>query len=193
MSGRFTIEPTPLAGVFTVARRPRCDDRGFLERLFCEHDLAPLLPPGRRIVQVNRSLTRGAGTVRGMHFQRPPHAELKVVTCLRGSVFDVAVDVRADSPTRLMWHGVVLSADRHEALVIPEGFAHGFQTLTTDCELLYFHTAAWSPDAEAGLNPLDPAVGIRWPQPITGLSDRDRRHPLLATTDEACPVRQEAA
>lgn len=193
MSGRFTIGATPLAGLVTLARQPRCDDRGYLERLFCEQELAAVLPPGRRIVQVNRSLTRVAGTVRGMHFQRPPHAELKVVTCLRGAVFDVAVDVRPDSPTRLGWHGVVLAADRHDALLIPEGFAHGFQTLTTDCELLYFHTAAWSPGAEAALNPLDPVVGIRWPQPITGLSDRDRGHPFLAAVADAAPMHQEAA
>lgn len=134
-----------------------------------------------------------AGTVRGMHFQRPPHAEVKIVTCLRGAVFDVAVDLRPESPTWLEWHGVVLSADAHDALVIPEGFAHGFQTLSADCELLYFHTAAWSAEAEAALHPLDPTLGIRWPKPVASLSDRDRSHPFLGTASAPLPARQEAA
>ena len=193
MSDRFTIRPTPLAGLVTLARHPRRDERGFLERLFCEQDLDAVLPPGRRIVQANRTLTRTAGTVRGMHFQKPPHAEVKIIICLRGAVFDVAVDVRPDSPTRLEWHGVVLSADAHNALVIPEGFAHGFQTLSADCELLYFHTAAWSAEAEAALHPLDPTLGIRWPLPIASLSDRDRSHPLLGTASAPLSLRQEAA
>lgn len=193
MSDRFTIRPTPLAGLVTLARHPRRDERGFLERLFCEQDLAAALPPGRRIVQANRTLTRVAGTVRGMHFQKPPHAEVKIITCLRGAVFDVAVDIRPDSPTWLQWHGVVLSADAHDALVIPEGFAHGFQTLSADCELLYFHTASWSAEAEAALHPLDPAVGIRWPQPIASLSDRDRSHPFMGTASSPLSLRQEAA
>jgi len=190
---RFTIEPTPLDGLVVVTRHPRRDERGSLERLFCEHDLASLLPAGRRIVQVNRTCTRTPGTIRGMHFQRPPHAELKIVSCLRGAVFDVAVDLRPDSPTWLQWHGVVISADAHDAVVIPEGFAHGFQTLCGDCELLYFHTAAWSAEAEAALHPLDPAVGIRWPKPVAALSDRDRSHPLLGSAPGRPTPRQEAA
>jgi dTDP-4-dehydrorhamnose 3,5-epimerase len=193
MNDRFTIRPTPLAGFVTLARHPRRDERGFLERLFCEQDLAAALPPGRRIVQANRTLTCVAGTVRGMHFQKPPHAEVKIVTCLRGAVFDVAVDLRPDSPTWLQWHGVVISADAHDAVVIPEGFAHGFQTLSADCELLYFHTAAWSAEAEAALHPLDPTLGIRWPKPIAALSDRDRGHPFLGANPGPLPSRQEAA
>jgi dTDP-4-dehydrorhamnose 3,5-epimerase len=194
MSDRFTITPTPLAGLVTITRHPRCDDRGEFERLFCEHDLAAVLPSGRRVVQSNRTLTRVAGTVRGMHFQRPPHEETKIVTCLRGRVFDVAVDLRPASPTRFRWHAVELSAERRNALLVPEGFAHGFQSLTADCELLYFHTAAWNAAAEAALHPLDPAVGVRWPLPVAGMSERDRNHPLLAAANQRPPrTGQEAA
>ena len=114
-----------------------------------------------------------------MHFQFPPHAEMKLVTCLRGEVFDVAVDLRQNSPTCLKWHAARLSADNHKTLVIPEGFAHGFQTLTDECEMLYFHTAAYQPDAEGGLNALDPAFSIDWPLPITERSARDQAHASL--------------
>ncbi len=193
MSSRFTIHDTPLAGLVTLARHPRRDERGGFERMFCEHDLARVLPTGSRIVQVNRSLTTTAGLVRGMHYQRPPHAELKIVTCLRGAAFDVAVDVRPDSPTCHRWHGVVLTAEEHTAFVIPEGFAHGFQALTPDCELLYFHTAAWAAEAEAGLHPLDPALAIGWPLPVAGMSARDQNRPWLAAAPAAAPFPAEAA
>jgi dTDP-4-dehydrorhamnose 3,5-epimerase len=130
-------------------------------------------------VQVNHSYTSRQGTVRGMHFQRQPNAELKLVTCLRGEAFDVAADVRRGSPTMLRWHGERLSAENHRALLIPEGFAHGFQTLTPDCELLYLHTAAFAPEAEGGLNALDPRLSIDWPLPPIERSERDRSLPLL--------------
>lgn len=193
MSDRFTITATPLDGLVTLSRHPRCDDRGELERLFCEQDLAGVLPPGRRIIQANRTLTRTAGTVRGMHYQKPPHAEVKIVSCLRGRVFDVAIDLRPASPTWLEWHAVVLSAEARNALVIPEGFAHGFQALAADSELLYFHTAAWNAAAEAALHPLDPSLGIRWPLPVAGMSDRDRHHPFLTAAPGAALPWQEAA
>jgi dTDP-4-dehydrorhamnose 3,5-epimerase len=102
------------------------------------------------------------------------------VSCLRGEVFDVAVDLRDNSPTFLRWHAEVLSADNHKTLVIPKGFAHGFQTLTDDCEMLYFHTAAYQPGAEGGLNVLDPRLAIKWPLDVDVLSDRDRSHPMIA-------------
>ena len=114
-----------------------------------------------------------------MHFQHPPHAETKFVSCLRGEVFDVAVDLRQGSPTFLRWHAEILSAGNHKTLMIPEGFAHGVQTLTEDCEMLYFHTAAYQPGAECGLNAKDPRLNIRWPEAITELSPRDAAHPLV--------------
>ena len=179
MSPRFDIVAMPLPGLQRIQRKPLGDERGFLERIYCTQEMAAFVS-GRSIVQVNRSLTRHAGAVRGMHFQRPPHAETKIVGCLRGAVFDVAVDLRRGSATFLHWHGEILSADNHASLLIPEGFAHGFQALTEDCEMLYLHTAAYEPAAEAGLNPQDPRLAIRWPLPIGEMSARDAAHPLIA-------------
>ena len=178
MSTRFDIIETPIGGLRVLQRKPIGDNRGYLERLFCAEELQTLAL-GKPVCQINHTLTAHQGTVRGMHFQRPPHAEIKFVSCLRGKVFDVAVDLRDNSPTFLHWHAEVLSAENHRTLVLPEGFAHGFQALSSDCELLYFHTAAYAPDAEAGLNPKDPRLPIKWPLPVTGLSPRDAGHPLL--------------
>ncbi|BCX12096.1 MAG: dTDP-4-dehydrorhamnose 3,5-epimerase [Thermosynechococcus sp.] len=175
---RFTITATPLAGLMVLERHPRMDARGYLERLFCIDELKTLLA-GRTILQINHTFTAQKGTVRGLHFQHPPHAEMKFVHCLRGEVFDVAVDLRKGSPTFLKWHAEVLTPDNHKTLVIPEGFAHGFQTLTDDCEMLYFHTAAYHPNAEAGLHPLDLRLAIHWPLPVAQLSTRDGNHPML--------------
>jgi dTDP-4-dehydrorhamnose 3,5-epimerase len=178
MTARFDILSTAIQGLVVLQRKPLGDSRGYLERLFCAGELAKLLG-GRAIMQINHTLTASRGMVRGLHFQHPPHAETKFVSCLRGEVFDVAVDLRRDSPSFLRWHGEVLSADNHRTLMIPEGFAHGFQTLADDCEMLYFHTAAYDPAAEGGLHPADPRLAIEWPMPVAGLSSRDAGHPLL--------------
>ena len=178
MSTRFDVLNTSLSGLQILQRKPIGDSRGYLERLYCSEELQALAP-FRHIAQINHTLTASRGNVRGMHFQRPPHAEIKFVSCLRGEVFDVAVDLRHNSPTFLRWHAELLSADNHKTLVIPEGFAHGFQTLTDDCEMLYLHTAAYQPGAEGGLNVQDPRLAIRWPLPVAGLSPRDAVHPLL--------------
>ena len=178
MSLRFHILDTPLANLRVLQRIPIGDSRGFLERLFCSDELQ-MLAPHKHIAQINHTLTASVGTVRGMHFQRPPHAEIKFVSCLRGEVFDVAVDLRHNSPTFLHWHAEVLSESNHKTLVIPEGFAHGFQTLTDNCEMLYFHTHPYHPEAEGGLNPQDPLLAITWPLAIAAVSDRDAAHPLL--------------
>lgn len=175
---RFTLANTPLAGLSLLTRRPIGDQRGYLERLFCRTELADRLE-GRGIEQINYTLTAKAGTVRGMHFQYPPHAEMKLVTCLKGEVFDVAVDLRRHSPSFLCWHAERLSATNRRTLVIPEGFAHGFQALADDCEVLYLHTAAYHADAEGALNALDPRLGITWPLPVGDQSDRDQAHPFL--------------
>jgi dTDP-4-dehydrorhamnose 3,5-epimerase len=175
---QLTLVPTDLAGVYVVHRSQIGDHRGFLSRLFCSSELAEA---GWRkpIAQINHTLTQRKGTVRGMHYQRGTHAEMKLVTCLRGAIWDVAVDLRAGSPTFLRWHAEELSADNRRALLIPEGFAHGFQALTDDCELLYLHSAAYAPEAEAGVNPVDPRLAIAWPLPISQLSPRDTNHPML--------------
>jgi len=175
---RFFIEKTPIDALHVIQRQPMGDERGYLERMFCGDELKPIIGQ-RSIMQINHTLTEKAGTVRGMHFQHPPHAEMKLVSCLRGKVFDVAVDLRKGSPTFLNWHAEVLTETNHKTFVIPEGFAHGFQTLTDDCELLYLHTAAYAPDAEVGLNALDPRLAIAWPMPIAERSARDQQHAML--------------
>ena len=178
MSSRFDILDTPLPGLALIQRRPIGDNRGYLERMFCAEELK-LLIADKNIVQINRSVTSIRGTVRGLHFQYHPDAETKLVSCLRGEVFDVAVDLRQGSPTFLYWHAEILSADNHRSLLIPDGFAHGFQALTEGCELLYCHTAAWQPGSESGLNALDPRLNIRWPEAVTQRSPRDAAHPLV--------------
>lgn len=135
--------------------------------------------PGNPLAQINHSLTRKKGAVRGLHYQHPPHAESKLVMCLRGRAFDVAVDLRPDSPTFLTWHSVELSPGNRNAFSIPEGCAHGFQALEENTELLYLHTEYYTPPSEGGLNPTDPRLGIAWPLPITEISERDRSHPVL--------------
>lgn len=178
MSTRFDITVTPISGLQILQRKPIGDSRGYLERLFCAEELQKLVQ-GKPVVQINHTLTVSRGTVRGLHFQSPPHAEMKFVSCLHGEVFDVAVDLRSNSPTFLHWHAEILSANNHKTLVIPEGFAHGFQTLTDDCEMLYFHTAAYQPGVESGLNSEDPQLAIAWPLAVSGLSSADSMRPFL--------------
>jgi len=179
MNERIVAQNLPLRGLMLLERNPVEDARGSLERLYCAEVLAQM-GLDRPLVQVNLTRTRHQGAVRGMHFQNPPHSEDKIVSCLRGRVFDVAVDLRRRSPTFLHWHGQVLSPENRHSLLIPAGFAHGFQALSDDCELLYFHTAAYCREAEGGLRPTDPALAIAWPLPISGLSERDACQPLLS-------------
>ena len=178
MSVRFDIQPTPLEGLNVLVRKPVGDSRGWFERIFCIDELQEVLD-GRNILQINRTLTKNKGSVRGMHLQYAPSAEMKFVQCLSGEVFDVAVDLRRGSATFLQWHAEVLSESNHRTLIIPEGFAHGFQALADECEMLYFHTAAYDPTAEGGLHPHDPALAIAWPLPLTELSARDAGHPMI--------------
>jgi dTDP-4-dehydrorhamnose 3,5-epimerase len=179
MSARFTACATPLQGLFVVSRKTMSDDRGFLSRLFCEEDLAAFGWQGH-IAQLNETGTVQKGTVRGLHFQRPPHAEIKLVTCTRGRILDIAVDIRAHSPTFLQHFSVELSEDNACSLLIPKGFAHGFQALTDDVRMIYAHSQGYAADSEGGLNPQDPALGIDWPLPVVNLSPRDVAHPLLS-------------
>lgn len=175
---RFDFIQTPLQGLLLVQRSLLKDERGFLSRFYCAEEFreAGMTKP---IVQINHTLTRRKGAVRGMHFQYPPYAELKMVSCLKGEILDVAVDVRHHSPTFLKWHGEILSAGNRRSLLIPEGFAHGFQALTEDCELLYLHTAPYQAEAEGALNVADPRLNIGWPLPISELSGRDSAHPFV--------------
>ena len=179
MSSRFNQIKTPLEGLLVLQRNPLGDKRGYLERLYCQKELQPILKD-RQIKQINHTLTEKKGTVRGMHFQYPPHAETKFVSCIRGEVFDLAIDLRKGSSTYLHYHAEILTEENHKTLVIPEGFAHGFQTLTPNCEMLYFHTHEYAPDAEGALNATDPALNIQWPLDIQEMSDRDQNHPMVA-------------
>ncbi len=179
MSSRFDIASTPLSGLKVLTRKRIGDSRGWFERMFCVSELQDVLGT-RSLLQINRTLTQQQGCVRGMHFQHVPSAEMKFVSCLQGEVFDVAVDLRSGSATFLQWHAEVLSADNFKTFVIPEGFAHGFQTLTDDCEMSYLHTAAYDPASERGMSPLDPVLAIDWPLPITEMSARDAGHSLIA-------------
>lgn len=179
MSDRFEILPTAIQGVTVLRRKHRGDERGYLERMYCASELSELLPD-RSVVQINHTLTVQMGTVRGMHYQLPPHAETKIVSCMHGMVYDVAVDLRPDSPTFLRWHAEVLSRDNHTSLVIPEGCAHGFQALARDCQMLYFHTEIFSPDAERGIDAADPRLAIPWPLSISVRSTRDMGHPSVS-------------
>jgi len=175
---RFALSATPISDLQVVVRKPIGDSRGFFERIFCQETLGQFLH-GKTICQINRTFTQTRGTVRGLHFQYAPYAETKIVTCLKGAVWDVAVDLRRGSPTLLKHHSVLLTEDNHQCYVIPEGFAHGFQTLTSDCELLYLHTATYEPSAEGGLRFDDPTLAIHWPLAVTELSPRDAKHPLI--------------
>ena len=174
----LNVENTPILGLHVISGSNINDSRGTFARLFCETTLAPILGD-RRIVQINRSLTRAVGTIRGMHFQRPPFGEMKFVRCLRGRVFDVAVDLRRGSSTFLSWHGVELAAETSRMFAIPEGFAHGFQVLEADSELLYLHTAAYNPSAEGAVHYNDARLSIIWPHSVTEVSERDKCNPML--------------
>lgn len=163
---------THIEGVQTVTRLRRSDHRGFLERIFEPQMLGDHLM-GRKVVQVNHTQTADRGTVRGIHLQLAPAQETKIIQCLSGSVFDVAVDLRPDSPTFLDWFGCVLSPSNATALIIPEGVGHAVQALERDSHLIYLHTAPYVPEAEGVLNPLSGRVGIDWPLRPINLSLRD--------------------
>jgi dTDP-4-dehydrorhamnose 3,5-epimerase len=174
---RFECESTPINGVVVLRRSAVADERGSFGRMFCVDELRSI--PFRGVNQINLSRTVGRGTVRGMHYQTSPDAESKIVSCLRGHVWDVAVDLRHGSATFLQWFGVELSEGNQTSLVIPTGCAHGFQTLSDEAQLLYLHDQAWSPESDRGVNPCDPAVRIGWPEPISRMSEKDRTRALL--------------
>lgn len=174
----LTIKPLMITGAALVKSQAFEDERGSFRRAYCEKELSDLMK-GKSIVNVNLSRTVGIGSVRGMHFQYPPSSEMKIVQCIKGKVWDVIVDVRQNSKTYLSWEAVELSTDKNNLIVIPEGVAHGFQTLAEDCELLYMHTAHYDKSNEGGLRYSDSVLDIRWPIPISNLSERDASHPLI--------------
>jgi dTDP-4-dehydrorhamnose 3,5-epimerase len=184
---RFHFRSTPISGIAVIQRKLIPDDRGYFSRFYCADEFreAGLQKP---IAQINHTFTRMKGAVRGLHFQYPPHTETKIVSCVKGEIFDVAVDLRQGSPTLLCWHGEILSESNHTSLLIPDGCAHGFQTLREDCELIYLHTGIYTLGAEGGLNVLDASCAIKWPLDISEISDRDRKHPMLVAGYEGIAV-----
>lgn len=178
---RFTITHLPLVGLKRVERQHMGDSRGFFTRLYCVEELA-LAGWHKPIAQINQTFTSKRGTVRGMHYQCAPKSEMKLVTCIEGAIWDVAIDLRSRSNTFLQWHAEVLTSVNKRALLIPEGFAHGFQTLTDSVTLLYCHSTAHCPEVEAALNAKDPRLAIQWPENITEISDKDASHPLITST-----------
>ena len=174
----MNIISTAIQGLQIVETMPFIDTRGTFARLYCNQELQSLIG-GYEIVQINHSRTAKVGAVRGLHFQYPPHAEIKMVRCLKGRVWDVAVDIRKGSETYLRWHAEELTPANGKMMVIPKGFSHGFQVLEPESELLYFHTSFYNPEAEGALRYNDPSIGINWPLPATDVSVRDQQHPLI--------------
>lgn len=169
---------TKLPGSYIVELEPYSDERGWFARTYCKNEFAAI-GHNSEWVQLNHSFTKDMGSVRGMHFQPPPHGEIKLVRCIAGAVFDVIVDIRQHSPAFLKWFGTELSAVNKKMMYIPEGFAHGFQTLSDDAELIYHHSQFYTPGVEGGLRYDDPAIGIEWPLTAMNVSARDQQHPLL--------------
>ena len=166
------FEPTGLAGAWIIRTEPHADSRGRFGRTYCKHEFEEQ-GLTRPLVQASLSFNRARGTVRGLHFQWPPSREAKLIRCVRGAVFDAIVDLRPDSATFLRPFTVELTADNQLSLYVPEGFAHGFQSLRDDSELLYQMTDFYAPDLSTGFRFDDPAFGIEWPGRVTQISDRD--------------------
>ena len=172
------FKETKLQGSYTVDLQPFTDERGWFARYFCMDEFSQI-GHTKEWLQMNHSFTKNKGSLRGMHYQLPPYGEIKLVRCIAGGVFDVIVDLRKGSSTFLQWFGTKLSAENKQMLYIPEGFAHGFQCLTDDCELLYHHTEYYKPNVEAGIKYDDSKINIHWPLTITVISQRDQSHSYI--------------
>ena len=162
-----------IEGVRVVKLDPKADERGFFARTFCVRELAEH-GLETEFVQHSASVSLKRGTLRGMHFQREPHGEVKIVTCVKGAILDVIVDLRPASPTFRRWQGFELTDENRHRLYIPKGFAHGFQTLTDNVEVGYLISAFYEPSAASGVRHDDPAVGIEWPLSVTVISEKDK-------------------
>jgi dTDP-4-dehydrorhamnose 3,5-epimerase len=172
------FEPTQLAGAYLIHLEPRVDERGLFARTFCAREFgAQGLETA--YVQTNISTNARAGTVRGLHFQRAPDAEVKLVRCVKGALYDVIVDMREGSSTYLRWFGAELSDNNGIAMYAPKGFAHGYQALTDGATVFYLVSAFYAPQAEGGLRFDDPKLAIKWPRAVSDVSDKDAQWPLL--------------
>jgi dTDP-4-dehydrorhamnose 3,5-epimerase len=178
---------TEIEKLYIIEPEPIKDDRGIFYRVFCKKELKAI-GHNKEIVNINLSFTKKEGTIRGMHFQYPPKAEIKIVKCISGSVYDVAIDLRGDSKTFLKWHSQVLSDGNMKLMYIPEGFAHGFQTLEDNSEVLYFVTEFYSPKLEGGVAYNDPKINIKWPLELTEISDKDLQIEFLESDFKGIPL-----
>lgn len=170
--------PLPLKGSYEISLSPREDNRGWFTRFYCKKEFEQINHT-REWVQMNHSFTKAKGSVRGLHYQYPPYGEIKVVRCIVGAVYDVIVDIRKGSETFLQWDATELSEHKRNMLYIPEGFAHGFQTLTENCQLIYFHSEYFAEGSEGAIRFDDPSIGITWPLSVADISGRDLNNPLL--------------
>lgn len=174
------FEPTNIAGLFTVRLKKLEDDRGFFARTFCKKEFEQV-GFDKEFVQFNHSYNKFKGTIRGMHFQYAPYGETKLIRCIQGAVYDVAVDLREGSPSFLQHFGIELTAENMTSILIPEGFAHGFQTLEDNTALIYHHTAFYTAGADGGIRYNDPALNIDWKLPAVQLSEKDNNYKLVDT------------
>jgi dTDP-4-dehydrorhamnose 3,5-epimerase len=172
------FSPTPLAGSFVIEPNVLADDRGWFARFYCKNEFKEI-GHEKEWVQLNHSVTNKKGSIRGMHYQVQPFREIKMVKCIVGAVYDVIIDLRRDSATFLKWFGAELSARNRKMLYIPEGFAHGFQCLEDNCELIYHHSEFYTPNSEGGIRYDDSLINIQWPLPVMVISQRDQSHPKL--------------
>jgi dTDP-4-dehydrorhamnose 3,5-epimerase len=170
--------PTPLKGAYIIDPEVRKDNRGAFFRTYCKKEFAKI-EFTKEWVQMNHSVNLIKGTVRGLHYQIPPFSETKLIRCIKGKIWDVIIDIRKLSPTFLQSFSMELSAENKKMLFIPEGFAHGFQTLENDCELIYNHSSFYNPESESGLRFDDPTLNIKWNISVSELSERDKNHPLI--------------
>ena len=177
------FKKTKIEGLHTIDLNPYKDDRGWFGRAYCENEFKSIRF-NERFVQINHSFNAQKGTLRGMHFQKHPYGETKLIRCITGKVFDVAVDLRKDSPTFLQWEGVELSAENKRMILIPKGFAHGFITLEDNTELLYNHTEFYIPEADTGFHYNDSRANINWPISIKKISEKDRILPNIEDSFE---------
>jgi dTDP-4-dehydrorhamnose 3,5-epimerase len=172
------FEETKLKGAYIISLQLLTDNRGGFARTFCKNEFEQI-GHKKEFVQLNHSYNTHKGTIRGMHFQLPPYQEIKLIRCIKGSVLDVIVDLRLDSPTFLQHVSVELSAENKKMIYVPENFAHGFQILEDNCELIYHHTEFYTPQADSGIRFDDPALAINWPLPPVMVSDKDKNYKLI--------------
>jgi dTDP-4-dehydrorhamnose 3,5-epimerase len=177
------FHPLPLRDAFLISLDQRKDERGMFARVFCRQEFSEL-GLEYRYVQANLSTNDNAGTIRGLHYQKSPHMEVKLVRCIRGAIFDVIVDLREESASFFHWYGVELSEENGLMLYVPRGFAHGYQTLRNNASVHYMVSAYYAPGFEGGCRYDDPALGIKWPFAVSSISDKDAAWPLLTKTNK---------